>query len=324
MRLLKKQWLCLAASLFLGGTWLPAASFTWTGSASTDWFNPGNWSPVGPPGSNDTVTVNSGTVNLSAPVLINAQFNWAGGTLAGNALTVAGGALLNLSGGTAKILEITLTNLGTVTWTGSGAITLDNNNTSLSGAIWNLPGGVFNIATDENINCGCYGYEFLNNQGTLEKTAGVGTTYLSVVVTNTGTVAVLEGTLNFNDGGSLGGVYTNLAGTAINFDTGSFSVGTPIVTGPGPVSFTGGTLTLPANAVAGLQLTGGAVMLAPAFQGGVITNLTLAGSTLAATNTVTGTLTCESFTGPLEVAAGGTMNWTGGTAGGSLTVDANA
>jgi len=39
-----------------------------------------------------------------------------------------------------------------------------------------------------------------------------------------------------------------------------------------------------------LQLTGGTVVLDPSFQGGTITNLTLNGSTLSGTNTVSGSL----------------------------------
>ncbi len=307
------------------GPVLQAATFTWTGAASTDWFNTNNWSPTGLPGSNDTVNFNSGTINLSAPVTINGQFNWAGGTLMGDPLTLTSNGTLNISGSAGKSLYNTLTNAGMVTWTGTGAITVANNLSSTSGSIWNLPGALFDIATDENIYCYCSGYEFFNNQGTLEKTSGTGTTTIYIAVTNTGTVQASAGTLNFNDGGSIGGVYTNVSGTAINFSGGNFTASAAAISGSGAVEQTGGTLTLLSNVIANLQLNGGTVVLAPTFQGGVITNLTLAGSVLSGTNTVTGTLTCGGgFSGPLLVVAGATMNWTGGTASGPLTVASNA
>ena len=42
----------------------PAATFTWTSSTSSDWFNPTNWSPAGVPGTNDTVNFSGGTINF--------------------------------------------------------------------------------------------------------------------------------------------------------------------------------------------------------------------------------------------------------------------
>jgi choice-of-anchor C domain-containing protein len=325
MRFFRKELFLLAAFWFACGPLLKAATFTWTGSVSSDWFNTNNWSPAGLPGSNDTVNFNSGTINLSAPVTINAQFNWAGGTLSGNPLMVTSNGALNISGSAGKALENALTNAGTVTWTGSGGITVVNNTSSDQGAIWNLPGALFNIATDQSINCYyCDSYEFFNNQGTLEKTAGTGTTYISIVVTNTGTVEALAGALNFNSGGSIGGAYAASAGAAINFTGGTFTANAAAISGAGTVAQTGGTLTLLSNTIANLQLNGGTLVLASNFQGGVITNLTLAGGVLSGANTVTGALTCGGgFTGPLLVEPGATMNWTGGTASGSLTVASN-
>jgi hypothetical protein len=61
------------------------------------------------------------------------------------------------------------------------------------------------------------------------------------------------------------------------------------------------------NLVPSLQLLGGTLLLGPAFQGGSITNLVLAGMTLQSTNRVTGT-----------------MNWTAGIIAGNLTVASGA
>jgi len=99
-------------------------------------------------------------------------------------------------------------------------------------------------------------------------------------------------------------VFSAAAGAAINFAAGSFTAGSsPVLTGPGVIQFTGTTLLLPYDVVPNLLLVGGTVSLGPGFQGGTITNLTLAGSTLSGTNEVSGT-----------------MNWTAGVLGGPLTV----
>src|ERR1019366_623994 len=56
-----------------------------------------------------------------------------------------------------------------------------------------------------------------------------------------------------------------------------------------------------------LQILGGTLVVGPAFQGGSITNLTVAGINLVSTNTVSGT-----------------MNWNGGNISGALTVAGGA
>ncbi|HXP62036.1 MAG TPA: carboxypeptidase-like regulatory domain-containing protein, partial [Dongiaceae bacterium] len=65
----------------------------------------------------------------------------------------------------------------------------------------------------------------------------------------------------------------------------------------------------------------GTLALGPGFQGGTITNLTLAGMKLSGTNTVSGTFNCGGGAlGGLWVAEGAVMNWSGGTVAGPLTV----
>src|SRR6185312_15852493 len=101
------------------------------------------------------------------------------------------------------------------------------------------------------------------------------------------------GTVNFKSGGIIESTFNAAAGTAIHFNSGAFSYSTvPTLNGPGAIQFTGGTLTLLNNPIPNLSLLGGTISLSPGFQGGVITNLTLAGSTLGGTYTVTGTLNC--------------------------------
>ncbi len=248
---------------------------------------------------------------LSGANTVAGTLTWTGGTINGP-LRVENGGALNIGGATTKYVQAALTNAGTITWTG-GSLNIYNNNAFYSGAIWNLAGAVFNIATDQNINCACYGEEFINNQGTFEKTAGPGTTYVGVLFTNRGTVQALQGTLNFNNGGRVDGAYSVDADAALNFTGGAFSAGAAAVSGPGPANLTGGTMTLLSNAIPNLQLTGGTVVVGTNFEGGTITNLTLAGSTLSGRSSVGGTLTwtAGAIAGPLTVRPGGFCCWVG-------------
>ena len=58
--------------------------------------------------------------------------------------------------------------------------------------------GTLNLTTDQIINGASNGT--INNSGTLEKTAGTGTSTISTIVNNTGTVNAASGTLTLNGG----------------------------------------------------------------------------------------------------------------------------
>src|SRR6266851_4246728 len=198
MRFLKRIVLS-AVMLLLGSGLVRGANFTWTGTVSADWFNTNNWTPVGVPASGDTINFNTGTINLTAPVTINGQFNWSGGTLSGSPLTIATNGVLSLSGSDAKTLANLLTNAGTATWAGSGAIIVYNDNGApYRGGIYNLAGGLFDIQNDQGIYCACYGYEIFSNAGTVRKSAGTGSSTINVAFTNDGTVDVESGIVNFS------------------------------------------------------------------------------------------------------------------------------
>src|ERR1700733_91388 len=89
---------CCAMLLVSGWISAHGATVAWNGSVSSDWFNPNNWSPAGVPASGDTVNISNGNISLSAPVTINGQFNWSGGTLNGNPLTIGSNGVLNIEG----------------------------------------------------------------------------------------------------------------------------------------------------------------------------------------------------------------------------------
>ena len=301
--------------IFLNAGWCSAATFTWNGSVSTDWFNKTNWTPAGVPASTDTINFASGTIVLSNLVTISGSFNWSGGTLGGNPLTIAAGGVLNISGNVS--LDNVLTNGGTVTMTGPAYLAVYNNTNTDLGKIYNLAGALWDIQTNATVTCEyCVGNEF-NNAGTLRKSQGADIASMTIAFTNTatGTVTNLAGNINFGQGGMLTGTYDTAAGATINFSSGSFTMGVPpVISGPGIFEFTGTTLTLLQTAPTNLLLASGTLILGPAFQNaGGITNLTLNGSTLKSTNTVTGTLIWNSgtVTAPLTVASGGFLNING-------------
>ncbi len=302
----------------LGGQFVTAAG-------ATILFNAGNFPLVsGNPtssGSGAMLFGGSANITFSGPIT---NFNLTGGNLLGTntvtgmmiwtngsvfgALTVLSNAVLNISGG-AKTLYGTLTNAGTIAATGTSYLQLYYSPPSYYGAIYNLPGALFDIQNDQFSLYNATGNEFFNNAGTLRKSAGTGITYIYPKLNNTtGTVDAETGTLSFYGGGLINGQFNAAAGAAIAFTSGSYTnSGAAQFTGAGSFKFNGTTLTLLNNVIPNLQLLAGSLILGPAFQGGSITNLTLAGMTLQSTNTVTGT-----------------MNWTGGTIAGGLTVSNGA
>ena len=141
--------LCLSVLLKVG--WCSAATFTWNGSVSTDWFNNTNWIPAGVPASTDTVNFTNGTtINFTSSVARGGVFNWGAGTLSGSPLTIASGGVLNITG--SVTLWNVLTNAGTVTMTGAG-VTMYNNNWTYNGGVYNLAGALWDIQTNANIYC---------------------------------------------------------------------------------------------------------------------------------------------------------------------------
>src|SRR5208283_1679911 len=173
----------------------PATNFFWVGSVSSDWFTPSNWVPRGVPGALDTANItNGGTVTLSSSATVSnlnlvsgtlngagnftvsSNVNWSGGNVA-CPLTIISNGVMNVSGNSTKYLQSALTNAGTVNWTDTGAFYVQNNNSSLSGAIYNLAGGLWDFQNDPSyVYCYyCNGYELFNNAGTVEKSGGTGT-----------------------------------------------------------------------------------------------------------------------------------------------------
>src|SRR5208337_691017 len=135
---LRGWFLTCAVTLLSLGVVSGQTNRTWNGSVSSDWFNATNWTPVGVPSSNDTINFTSGTIDLTAPVTVGNQFNWSGGSLTGNGLTIASNAVLEVIGSGSVALYAPLTNAGTINW--SNTVTwyvYNNGNSPYSGSIYN-------------------------------------------------------------------------------------------------------------------------------------------------------------------------------------------
>jgi hypothetical protein len=237
-----------------------------------------------------------------------------GGMASASPLTVTGSGVLDFNGDPVSILA-PLTNSGTIYWSG-GTLTLANNAGIYTGAIYNRSGGFFIFQNDQGLASSGYGFELVNNAGTVRKAAGLGVSTILVPFTNSGTVDAQSGTIRFNAGGNIGGTYNTVAGATIEFNSGNYTAtGTVTVTGSGICRQNGVTVKLN-DSIPGFVLASGNVMLSPTFQtNGAIHNLQLDGAILVGTNVVTGTL---GFNGggilsasPLTVAVGGVLNFNG-------------
>jgi hypothetical protein len=210
--------------------------------------------------SNGTFTLN-GNINGSNVVLnganleagntvINSALTWNNGNInPGSIMTVATNGWLTLTSGNVHDFYGMLTNAGTVQLLTGNSLWLIGSCQDGVGELVNLPGGLVDIQGDNSINQTC-GTELLLNQGVVRKSAGTGTTTISLLFTNSGTVQADSGTMSFThtytqdsgqtvlDGGGfifsqmaqfLGG---NLTGTGTI--TGSISNNATIGTGASP------------------------------------------------------------------------------------------
>ena len=260
--------------------------------------------------------------------MFSGQFNWTGGTLSGNPLTVSTGGALNISGNSTKVLITALLNAGTVNWTGGGSLEVDYSTAnSQYGLIQNLAGGVWTIQNSARIYNNSPNSAYFQNAGTVQKSGDTGTTTISIPFYNSGTVTAMLGTMLFNAGGTIEGSFNAGTGATINFNSGPFVYNvTPAITGAGLVEVTGGTLALANDIIPNLQLLGGTISLGPEFQGGAgITNLTILGGTLTGSNTVSGSFTNGgNLLGSLTLLSGAMANWNAGSIQGPVAIAGGA
>ncbi|MBI3852669.1 MAG: hypothetical protein HY298_20625, partial [Verrucomicrobia bacterium] len=149
----------------------------------------------------------------------------------------------------------------------------------------------------------------------VRKSAGAGFSQLNnfnVAFNAGGVVDVQSGTLRFGGGASntLAGSFTASVGATLDLNSGIYYDAGGVASGAGFNRFNGTTLNLRTNIIPGLLHSGGTVVLGPNFQNaGVITNLTLDGSTLVGSNRVSGSFVVNSgyLVNQLTVLAGGEL-----------------
>ena len=250
---------------------------------------------------------------------ISGGLTWISGTFAADGtLTIATNGVLTINGSTTLQMFGALTNAGTVNWVG-GTFVLNNANGANGGyiaGINNLSGALFDAQCDQAINCGCYGFEYFNNAGTVRKSGSANTTVINVLFKNTGTVDVRSGTLNLDGSGAGGGSFIAEAGATLAMGNNyTASVGS-LFSGAGTNLWIGGTVTIDgAVTTANSVLAGAGLNGSGSFSSEVtwISGSFAAGGTLTiATNgvlTMNGSTTLQVF-GALTNA--GTVNWLAG------------
>jgi phage baseplate assembly protein gpV len=265
----------------------------------------------------------SGTGQLggSGTVTVTGILTWTGGSMLGSGKTViAPGAIATISNATnnasfheSRVLE----NAGTVTHT---AVNLFFNlsNIPTTARIVNVPGAVWESQGEADFRHNFAANSVFENAGLFRKT-GAGTTQFTnnqIRFENTGTVEILEGTIQLDAGGTSSGAIQVAAGATLLLGN-NFTQSAGAISGGGGLQVSGGTISLAdASALTGpLTATGGNLTFTTAvgstgsltISGGrfnfdaaqIFTNLTLSGTgQLGGSGTVTVT---------------GNLAWTGGS-----------
>ena len=254
-------------------------------------------------------------------------FQWVGGNIGayqqGAIFTNTG--VVNISGDATKETDATFTNAGLVTQSGVGTFNIGDYNSG--GSFTNAAGATYDLQSDAAI--GQSGYPF-NNIGLFQKSAGTGTSTMSVSFNNQGgTVEVDSGTLQMPVGQtstSTGGTFNVAAGALLDLGDGQHFTGTYTGSGAGVVQVSQGTLygdnttpTIFNFPGSYFQWTGGVI---GSYQGGQL-------FTNAGTLNVSGTGTVETdavFTNQGVVTQSGTVTFNVGdyNSGGSFTNAAGA
>ena len=294
---LRKNLVCLLLGSALSLASAGAESCQWSGPASGNWNDTGNWTPSQVPGSGDTATIPGGGVAIVIDTAVSISGLTVGG---GSSLTVAADGVLNILGN--LTLNGALTNAGTVNWQDGQISVSQNSSWGYTGEITNQADGLFDIRCDQALINGFYGNPQFHNSGTLRKSAGTGATEFSVYFDNSGTVEAQAGLLHFNSGANLGGRFQADTDVAIEFAGGSVAAPPTIdFQGPGQVRITAANVAL--NGLSGVMDLYGSTVTGAVATGGILS--LHAG-------------TCTSLT----VGDGGTFNFDGGwlSSGASLAV----
>jgi len=271
------------------------------------------------------------TINGTVGVASGGVLNSLGASFAAG-LTVAQGGEVNVNS-LGMVIKKPLTNSGTINLTDGqlGNYNYDYVSGSANGELVNLPGGLINLQGSTVIGGG----GIVVNQGVIVQSAGTNTISTPGMDKGLGTVTNLSGVMTLSlFQTNLTGTYFAAAGATIQFvgadiananSAAQLTLGTPLVlAGGGQYQLTSGYLYLPANVPTNLELLGDTVELGSNFQGGAITNLSVAGMQMLNGLPVTGTLTATNsgIATNVVVAGGGVFSYEGtGFLAGTVTVE---
>ena len=123
------------------------------------------------------------------------MFQWTGGVFGGgqSGHIVVNDGTINLSGDGDKATYANITNNGAMIQAGAGNLDLGQGNSG--GSLTNAAGATYDLQSD----AGMTNNDRFTNAGMFQKSAGTGTSTIDEEFTNTGTTAVLSGTLAFVD-----------------------------------------------------------------------------------------------------------------------------
>ncbi len=193
------------------------------------------------------LTMAGGTLTGAGTLTVNGAMTWTGGTMSGTGATIAEGGLAIGDPNTPEQMFLdqrTLDNQGAATladYYSSWGLYLS------SGAVFdNQAGATFAFTSDASVvdNGGTPDGGTFDNEGTLSKTGGAGTSTIDgVTLDDTGSVEASSGTLSLRGGGSLAGTIGVAA--ALSFDAGAYTLADGLAgTGAGTVYLTGATVSV--------------------------------------------------------------------------------
>jgi hypothetical protein len=180
----------------------------------------------------------AGSISGPGNVVVLGEARWTGGMFEGGHVTVTAGSSLNIAPGQPHaLIANTLTNQGTITWTG-GPINVDQ-----VSAIDNGLAADFSIQTDA---CLCGSGTVLNNGGFLTKSVASGTTRFETTIHTTGGhLDVQTGTVELIGGGQTSGEFLVRPGAALVWNGGtSILKNNTGLSGGGAARIAGGSVLL--------------------------------------------------------------------------------
>jgi hypothetical protein len=278
-------------------------------------------------------SLTGGTLTLAGAFGASGGFAQTGGTLAGThtftspfawsagngnasgTTTIAAANTLTISSGLDHDFDFrTITNNGTINWTG-GRLRSGH----LGGIVNNA---VFNDSASSAINNDYSGTTstFTNAAtGTFNKNAA-GTTTIAVPFTNNGAVNVNTGTLKLDGSGSFAAAspVAVSSGATLQINSTTSVADASVFTGAGTLSLTGGTLTLTGTfgASGGFSQSGGTLAGTHTFASPFAWSAGLwnasGTTTIAGSNTLTISTTADHDFDLRTISNNGTINWTGG------------